>query len=87
MPRCGVRCTELAVGEPARRRAGLAIIASLALAAVFAAVTVVSKETPALDLRQPWQDDPYDVPVLPGLRRRATAGGHRRPAGAAVPPV
>lgn len=55
--------TELAAGDPARRHAGLVIIASLALAAVFATVTVVSKETPALDLRQPWQDDPYDVPV------------------------
>jgi len=53
----------LAVGDPARRRAGLVIIASLALAAVFAAVTVLSKETPALDTRQPWHDDPYDVLV------------------------
>lgn len=25
--------------------------------------TVLSKETPALDVRQPWHDDPYDVPV------------------------
>ncbi|PYI64588.1 hypothetical protein CVV68_21565 [Arthrobacter livingstonensis] len=55
--------TDLAVGEPVRRRAGLVILASLALACLFAAVTVVSKETPALALRQPWQDDPYDVLV------------------------
>jgi hypothetical protein len=59
----GVRSTELPVGESARARAGLAIMASLGLAAVFAVLTVVSKETPALDLRQPWQDDPYDVVV------------------------
>lgn len=58
-----VRSTELAVGDPARGRGGWAVIASLGLAAVVAAVTVVSKETPALDLRQPWQDDPYDVAV------------------------
>lgn len=55
--------TVLAVGEPARRSAGLAIIASLALAATFGAMTVLSKEIPALNLSQPWQDDPYDVPV------------------------
>lgn len=54
---------DLAVGDPTRRRAGLLVMASLALAAVFAAVTVLSKETPTLDLRQPWHDDPYDVPV------------------------
>lgn len=58
-----MRSAELAVGTPARRCAGLAIVASFALAVVFAVVTVVSKETAALDLRQPWQDDPYDVPV------------------------
>lgn len=71
-----VKSTELNVGEPARQRAGLAIIASLGLVAVFTIVTVVSKETAALDLRQPWRDDPYDVlvsldfvalPVLVGL--------------------
>ena len=38
-------------------------MASLTLAAAFGAVTVLSKETPALYLRQPWHDDPYDVPV------------------------
>lgn len=53
----------MVVGEPARRDAGLAIMAALGLAVVFAVVTVVSKETPALDLHQPWQDDPYDVLV------------------------
>jgi len=58
-----VQGTVLAVGEPARRHAGRIIIASLTLAAVFGAVTVLSKETPALYLRQPWHDDPYDVPV------------------------
>jgi hypothetical protein len=55
--------TELAVGERARDEAGVAIIASLTLVAVFAAVTWWTKETPGLDLHQPWQDDPYDVLV------------------------
>jgi hypothetical protein len=55
-----VRGTELAVGEPVRRYAGLVIFSSLALASLFAAVTVVSKVMPALNLREPWQDDPYD---------------------------
>ena len=58
-----VLSVELAVGEPVRRLAGRAIVASLAVAAVFGVVTVVSKETPALEVRQPWQDDPYDVLV------------------------
>lgn len=58
-----MRSTELAVGDPHRRTAGVAILASLVVAVVFTAVTVLSKETPGLELRQPWQDDPYDVPV------------------------
>jgi len=55
--------TELAVGERARDRAGVAIVASLTLATVFAALNWLSKETPFLNLHQPWQDDPYDVVV------------------------
>lgn len=55
--------TELVVGAPVRRRAGLAIITALGLAAAVAAVTVVGKEIPTLNHSQPWQDDPYDVPV------------------------
>ncbi len=55
--------SDLAVGEQARRRAGLAIFYSLALATLFVALTWLSKETPALYSRQPWQDDPYDVLV------------------------
>lgn len=58
-----VQGTVLAVGVPARRSAGLAIISSLVLAAAFGAVTVLSKQIPALNLSQPWKDDPYDVPV------------------------
>jgi hypothetical protein len=58
-----VRSNELAVGVRARSDAGLAIVASGALVAVFAAFTWLSKETPALYLHQPWQDDPYDVVV------------------------
>ncbi len=55
--------TELAVGERVRRRAGSAILASLAVVAVFAVVTVASKEIRTLNVVQPWQDDPYDVLV------------------------
>jgi hypothetical protein len=54
---------DLAVGEWARRQAGVAIIASMALATVFTALTWLSKETQSLYVRQPWQDDPYDVLV------------------------
>ncbi len=53
----------LPVGAPERRRAGTAVFATLALTMAFGAVTWWSKETPALDLTQPWQDDPYDVLV------------------------
>ena len=58
-----VRSAELAVGDPRRVRAGLEVAASLGLAAVFTGVTWVCKEAPALNLRQPWRDDPYDVLV------------------------
>lgn len=39
------------------------MFAALALTTAFAALTWYSKETRALDLSQPWQDDPYDVLV------------------------
>lgn len=58
-----MRSNELAVGERARRDAGLLIVASWALVAVFTAFTWLGKETPALYVHQPWQDDPYDVLV------------------------
>jgi hypothetical protein len=55
--------THLAVGDATRERAGRVILISLVLTTAFLAVTWWSKETPALDLHQPWQDDPYDVVV------------------------
>lgn len=58
-----VQGSELVVGDPARRRAGTAIVASLALVSVFAAVSWLTKATASLDLHQPWRDDPYDVLV------------------------
>jgi hypothetical protein len=58
-----VRSSELVVGDPARRRAGTAILAALTLVSVFASASWFTKETSYLDLRQPWQDDPYDVLV------------------------
>jgi len=53
----------LPVGAPERRTAGHVVFGSLALAIAFTGVTWWAKETPALDLSQPWQDDPYDVLV------------------------
>jgi hypothetical protein len=41
----------------------MAVVGSLALVAVFAVGMWLSKEISALDIRQPWQDDPYDVLV------------------------
>jgi hypothetical protein len=58
-----VRDIELAVGEQARRQAGIAIITSLVFAGMFTAFTWLCKEVPSLNVRQPWQDDPYDVLV------------------------
>ncbi|MGH9101538.1 MAG: hypothetical protein ACRDYD_00910 [Acidimicrobiales bacterium] len=55
--------TEMGVGDPARRLAGLAVVASLAVAGAYGLLTVLAKETPALYLHQPWQDDPYDALV------------------------
>jgi hypothetical protein len=55
--------SDLAVGERARDQAGMAVVGSLALVAVFAVGMWLSKEISALDIRQPWQDDPYDVLV------------------------
>jgi hypothetical protein len=52
---------QLSVGDRVRDQAGHAILSSLALAAAFATFTVATKETPALYLHQPWQDDPYDA--------------------------
>ena len=51
------------VGAPERRLAGRVVFGSLALALAFTGATWWAKETPALDLVQPWQDDPYDVAV------------------------
>ena len=54
---------ELSVGDPVRRRAGFAFISSLVVVTAYGAVTILTKEIHALELHQPWQDDPYDVPV------------------------
>jgi hypothetical protein len=58
-----VDASNLPVGSPVRQDAGVAIVGALVLTAAYAAVTVIAKETPALYVRQPWQDDPYDVLV------------------------
>lgn len=50
----------LGVGDNARHRAGVAIVGSLVAYTVF---TVSTKETPALYLPQPWQDDRFDALV------------------------
>lgn len=54
---------ELSVGDPARERAGIAIVASLAVVVIYGSLAWLSKEMHSLDIRQPWQDDPYDVPL------------------------
>jgi hypothetical protein len=55
--------TDLPVGHRARGSAALALRLAFVVATVFAVVTVVSKESAALNASQPWQDDPYDVLV------------------------
>ena len=55
--------SQLSVGDGVRQHVGRAIVGSLAVAAAYAVFTVLAKETPALYLHQPWQDDPYDALV------------------------
>lgn len=55
--------TTLEVGDRVRVRAGIAIMVSLGVAIVFTLLTWWTKEVAAFDLRQPWQDDPFDVLV------------------------
>ncbi len=72
--------TQLRVGDGARRQAGTAIALSLGAAAAYCAFTWVTKETPALYLHQPWQDDPYDALVsfdFVGLPLLVAAGAAR----------
>ena len=42
---------------------GFAVLASLAIVTAYGAITIFAKEIHGLEVRQPWQDDPYDVPV------------------------
>ncbi|MFC6707257.1 hypothetical protein [Flexivirga alba] len=51
----------LPAGDEARLRAGRAVRTGMVVATLFAVVTTLSKNDDALNLRQPWQDDPYDV--------------------------
>lgn len=55
--------SNLPVGHPTRRTIRSALRAAFTVAVLFAAVTILSKEDTALNLQQPWQDDPYDVLV------------------------
>ncbi|PYI64008.1 hypothetical protein CVV68_22805 [Arthrobacter livingstonensis] len=65
--------TTLEVGDRVRARAGIAIMVSLGLAIVFALLTWWTKEVSTFEVRQPWQDDPFDVAtsldyaIIPGL--------------------
>lgn len=63
-------------GDPHGRSTGRAVLGALLLAAVFSGFVWVAKGVPALYLREPWQDDPYDalvsfelvaLPLLVGL--------------------
>ena len=58
-----MRITELRVGDPVRRRSRLAIVISLVIVMAYGGVTILTKEIHGFDVHQPWQDDPYDVPV------------------------
>ncbi|ALE06440.1 hypothetical protein AL755_14850 [Arthrobacter sp. ERGS1:01] len=58
-----MEATTLEIGDRVRARAGIAIMASLGLAILFAVLTWSTKEVTAFDVRQPWQDDPFDVLV------------------------
>jgi hypothetical protein len=58
-----MQITELRVGDPVRRRARFAIVISLVIVMAYGGVTILTKEVHGFDVHQPWQDDPYDVPV------------------------
>ncbi|HXC77435.1 MAG TPA: hypothetical protein VNU19_10320 [Candidatus Acidoferrum sp.] len=53
----------LAVGDPSRRRIGLAAVMALWTAAGFVIYLWVAKEIRLLYVHEPWQDDPYDAVV------------------------
>jgi hypothetical protein len=66
----------LAVGDPARRRIGVAAVMALRTAAAFAVYLWIAKEARPLYVHEPWQNDPYDavisfafffVPILAAL--------------------
>ncbi len=53
----------LAVGDPARRPVGRAVLGLLTLAALFALVTLPAPELPTMWSNGPWAQDPYHVVV------------------------
>ncbi len=53
----------LAVGDPSRRRIGLAAVMALWTAAGFVVYLWVAKEIRLLYVHEPWQNDPYDAVV------------------------
>ncbi|MFI5287536.1 MAG: hypothetical protein ACHQ4F_14615 [Candidatus Dormibacteria bacterium] len=58
-----VEVPALAVGDPDRRRLGMATVMALWTAAAFVLYLWVAKEVRPLYLHEPWQDDPYDAVV------------------------
>jgi hypothetical protein len=53
----------LAVGDPARRPVGRAVLGLLTLSALFALVTLPAPELPTMWSNGPWAQDPYHVVV------------------------
>jgi hypothetical protein len=53
----------LAVGDPSRRRIGLAAVMALWTAAGFVGYLWIAKEIRPLYVHEPWQNDPYDAVV------------------------
>jgi hypothetical protein len=53
----------LAVGDPSRRRIGIAAVMALWTAAGFVVYLWIAKEIRLLYVHEPWQNDPYDAVV------------------------
>ena len=53
----------LAVGDPSRRRIGVAVVTALWTAAGFVVYLWTAKEIRLLYVHEPWQNDPYDAVV------------------------
>lgn len=62
-PYADIHVTAIPAGDSARPAIARGVLASIAVGALFVAVTWTAKEFPALYVHEPWQDDPYDAIV------------------------